>query len=109
MLDVLKAVKESGRISTHHYLKDEEVPLQMICTSCTKDQYNLGTYKRVVKYPNGLKAPQVRKTTIYVVVKALCLHIEFGMIAGRPRRSCLPIQKMKAGINKIAMVRSDIF
>ena len=55
--------------------------MQMICTSCTKDQDNLGTYKRVVKYPNGLKAPQVRKTTIHVVVKALCLHIEFGMIA----------------------------
>ena len=83
--------------------------MQMICTSCTKDQDNLGTYKRVVKYPNGLKAPQVRKTTIHVVVKALCLHIEFGMIAGRPRRSCLPIQKMKAGINNVAMVRSDIF
>lgn len=50
------------------------------------------TYNKVVKYPNGLNAPQVRKTTIHVVVNADCFQIEFGMMAGRLRCSCLCIQ-----------------
>lgn len=62
-----------------------------------------------MKYPNGLNAPQVKKTTIHVVVKADCFQIEFGMIAGRFRRSCLLIQKMKAGIRTRAMVNRMMF
>ena len=63
----------------------------------------------MAKYPNGLNAPQVKKTTIHVVVKADCFQIEFGMMAGRPRRSCLLIQKMNAGIRTTAVVSKMIF
>lgn len=49
------------------------------------------THKSVVKYPKELNAPQVRKTTIQVVVNADCCQTELGMIAGLFNCSCLRI------------------
>ena len=61
------------------------------------------TYNRVVKYPKGLNAPQVRKTEIQLQVKAVFFQIEFGMIAGFPRFSCRCIQYTNAGKRMRAM------
>ena len=67
------------------------------------------TYNSVVKYPKGLNAPHVKNTITQVVVNADCFQIEFGITAGRPSRSCLPIQKMNAGMRRSAMVSSETF
>jgi hypothetical protein len=70
---------------------------------------SINSYNRVAKYPNDLKAPHVRKTAKQLTVKADCLHIEFGMMAGLPRRSCRCIQSANAGIKAIAIARVAIF
>ena len=69
---------------------------------------SISSYNRVAKYPNGLKAPHVRKTATQLTVNADCFHIEFGMIAGLPKRSCRCIQKANAGIRAMAIERVAI-
>lgn len=61
---------------------------------------------KVRRVSSALNAPQVRKTLMQMLVKTLFRHREFGMRAGRPRRSCLPTQTMKAGINAKPVERS---
>ena len=44
-----------------------------------------------------------------LTVKADCFQIEFGMIAGLPRRSCRCPQSAKVGIKATAMERVAMF
>lgn len=62
-----------------------------------------GAYNKVVKYPNGLKAPQVRNTEIQLQVKAVFFQMEFGITAGLPRFSWRCIQYTNAGKRERAM------
>jgi hypothetical protein len=62
-----------------------------------------------VKYPKGLNAPQVRNTTIQVVVNADCFQIEFGMSAALPNFSCRFIHNTKAGIRARAVEKIAMF
>lgn len=46
----------------------------------------------------ALKAPHIMKTARQIVVNVLFRQSEFGIMAGRPMRSCRPTQSMKHGI-----------
>ena len=55
-----------------------------------------------------MKAPQVRKTLIQILVKTLFRHRDLGIIAGLFRRSCLSIQRIKIGTNATEAMKRAI-
>jgi hypothetical protein len=56
----------------------------------------------------ALKLPHVKKTATQIVVKTRFRQSEFGMMAGLPNRSWRPTHQMKAGMRRMASVRSTI-
>lgn len=68
--------------------------------------------KKVKKFSNELKVPQMMKTAMQTIEKLWFFQRELGIMAGRPAFSCRSIHRMKAGMSanptiKSAMMRGE--